>query len=73
MNPFVSPNKLKEREREREIKRKKRKGDKKRRRLNRRKSHLSLFLPRVMREIYVNLLVNYIKEENEKERKRQEK
>ena len=25
------------------------------------------------REIYVNLLVNYIKEENEKERKRQEK
>ena len=25
------------------------------------------------REIYVNLLVNYIKEENEKERRRQEK
>ena len=25
------------------------------------------------RDIYVNLLVNYIKEENEKERKRQEK
>jgi hypothetical protein len=38
----------KKREREREIKRKKRKGDKKRRRrVNRRKSQVALFLPRV--------------------------